>query len=171
MHCYVLYQLNTSTNRVGRCTRGTYNHTGTSSFPGPSGCLNTLDPQCPYIYIPHLLHILNRLSPPHVSFCSGPLPSPAPSIASTSSLLEKQKEQRDFTLPGSTPIPRAKSYEDFLRHKDLTLSSSKKSESSTGGSYIRKAKSESDVAVHSLKKKIDVSCLATIKIMRGIIAT
>ena len=38
------------------------------------------------------------------------------------------------------------------------LNSSKKAESSTGGSSIRKAKSESDVAVLGLQKKVEVSC-------------
>lgn len=58
----------------------------------------------------------------------------------------------------AAPMPRATSYEDFLRHKDLTLSSSsKKMDSSAGGSSIRKAKSEPDVATHSLKKRLEVS--------------
>lgn len=70
--------------------------------------------------------------------------------------------QKDFSLPETSNIPRAVSYEDFLKHKDLTLSSSKRSsggsdQSSTGGGSIRKTKSESDVAAHTLKKKIDVS--------------
>ena len=52
---------------------------------------------------------------------------------------------------------RAASYEDFRRHRDFTLSSGKKAESSAGASSIRKAKSESDVTVVSLRKKLDVS--------------
>lgn len=86
---------------------------------------------------------------------SGPLPS-----ASVKTAPILHKKQKDFSTSSSGPIPRALSYEDFLKHKDLTLSntlSSRKSESSAGGSFIRKAKSESDVAVSSLKKKVDVS--------------
>jgi hypothetical protein len=87
----------------------------------------------------------------------GAIPS-ATAVTSLQSLHERQRGQRE---PPPTPssadgIPRATSYEDFLRHKDLTLSSSKRAESSAGGSSIRKAKSEADVETHTLKKKVEV---------------
>ena len=69
-------------------------------------------------------------------------------------LREKQQSKKEFTMSSSGPIPRAVSYEDFRKHRDHRLSS-KRSVDST--SVIRKAKSESDVAMQSLKKKVDVS--------------
>ena len=106
--------------------------------------------------------LLHCFSPPLCSplSCSGPIPLSASSVhseISTFSFQDKRREQKDFSIPGSTTIPRAVSYEDFRRHRDLMLSSGKKVESSAGGSSIRKAKSESDVAVVSLRKRVDVS--------------
>lgn len=72
----------------------------------------------------------------------------------TSNLQQKQKHQRDFVPPGSNSMPRAVSYEDFRKHRDHQLSSRKSSDSSSG---IRKAKSDTDITMHSLKKKVDVS--------------
>ena len=66
----------------------------------------------------------------------------------------KQQAQREFTVPGSAPIPRAVSYEDFRKNWDHRQSSKKSVDS---GSIIRKAKSDTDVAMQSLKKKVDVS--------------
>ena len=76
------------------------------------------------------------------------------STVSNASLQEKQQQQRDFVIPGSAPIPRAHSYDDFRKHRDLHLSSKR---STDGSSNLRKAKSDTDVAVQSLKKKVDVS--------------
>ena len=59
-----------------------------------------------------------------------------------------------FSLPGSTPLPRAVSLEDFRKHRDATLDGRKSVDS---GSSMRKTKSESDVAIHSMKKKVEVS--------------
>ena len=66
----------------------------------------------------------------------------------------KQRDQRDFVVPGSSPMPRAVSFEDFRKHRDLHLSSKRSVDSSNN---IQKAKSESDVAMLSLKKKVEVS--------------
>ena len=65
---------------------------------------------------------------------------------------ERQQSKKE----ASTPIPRAVSYEDFRKHRDFRLSS-KRSVDST--SNIRKAKSDTDVAMQSLKKKVDVSSI------------
>ena len=80
----------------------------------------------------------------------------------SSNLQQKQQSQRDFVIPGgNSSIPRSASYEDFRKHRDHQLSSkkssgSKKSLDGSSGSGIRKAKSESDITMHSLKKKVDV---------------
>ena len=54
-------------------------------------------------------------------------------------------------------MPRALSYEDFRKHRDHELSSKKSTDSSSG---IRKVKSDTDITMHSLKKKVEVSTLA-----------
>ena len=72
----------------------------------------------------------------------------------SSNLQQKQQRQRDFVLPGSNSMPRAISYEDFRKHRDHQLSSKKSTDSFSG---IRKAKSDTDITMHSLKKKVDVS--------------
>lgn len=65
----------------------------------------------------------------------------------------KYQSRRDFALPGNTSVPRAVSYEDFRKHMDTTLSK-KSSDGSTFG--MRKAKSDTDVAMQTMKKKIEV---------------
>lgn len=67
-------------------------------------------------------------------------------------LQEKQRQQRDFTIPGSAPLPSAVSFEDLRRHRDHQLSS-KRSMDSFGN--MRRAKSDTDVALQSLKKKVE----------------
>lgn len=55
-------------------------------------------------------------------------------------------------------LPRASSLENFRKHMDATLSSRKstKSTDSNFGGSLRKAKSDSDVAMQTLKKKVEV---------------
>ncbi len=55
-------------------------------------------------------------------------------------------------------LPRASSLENFRKHMDATLSSRKstKSTDSHFGGSLRKAKSDSDVAMLTLKKKVEV---------------
>ena len=59
------------------------------------------------------------------------------------------------------PLPRAVSLESFRKHMDATLSSRKstKSTDSNFGGSLRKTKSDSDVAMITLKKKVEVSPL------------
>ena len=59
---------------------------------------------------------------------------------------------------GTTGVPHAVSFEDLRRHRDHTLSSSKRSVDSFGGN-IRRTRSDTDVALQSLKKKVEVSML------------
>ena len=83
------------------------------------------------------------------------LSSLPPSLSPLSLLVkEKQKKQREFVVPGSSTIPHAVSFEDLRRHRDQHLSSSKRSVDSFGN--IRRTKSDSDVALQSLKKKVEV---------------
>jgi hypothetical protein len=70
-------------------------------------------------------------------------------------LQEKQRKQREFTVPGGSAIPHAVSFEDLRRHRDHHLSSSKRSVDSFGGN-IRRTRSDTDVALQSLKKKVEV---------------
>ena len=96
---------------------------------------------------------------------SGAIPSSTSSAAAPFTPMSSlQRVHKDVvsTNIAEPAIPRAASYEDFLRHKDLTLSTSgsKKAESSAGGSSIRKAKSDTDVAANTLRKKIEVSLCA-----------
>ncbi len=55
-------------------------------------------------------------------------------------------------------LPRAASLENFRKHMDATLSGRKSTKSSDGnlGGFMRKAKSDSDVAMQTLKKKVEV---------------
>ena len=76
--------------------------------------------------------------------------------SASAGLREKQQQQRDFVVPGSAPLPRAVSYEDFRKHRESHLSSKRSMDSS---SNIKKAKSDTDVAMLSLKKKVDVSAV------------
>jgi hypothetical protein len=69
-------------------------------------------------------------------------------------LQEKQRKQREFTVPGGSAIPHAVSFEDLRRHRDHHLSSSKRSVDSFGGN-IRRTRSDTDVALQSLKKKVE----------------
>lgn len=71
----------------------------------------------------------------------------------SSQLQQKQQGQKDFVVPGGSPLPHAASYEDFRKHRDLHLSSKKSVDSS---SNVRRTKSESDVTMQSLKKKVEV---------------
>lgn len=83
----------------------------------------------------------------------------------SSNLQQKQQNQREFVVPGgNSSIPRSASYEDFRKHRDHQLSSkkspgSKKSMDASSSSGIRKAKSESDIAMQSLKKKVEVRAI------------
>lgn len=65
-----------------------------------------------------------------------------------------QEKQRGRTVPGSAALPPAVSFEDLRRHRDYQLSS-KRSVDSFGN--MRRAKSDTDVALQSLKKKVEVS--------------
>lgn len=87
----------------------------------------------------------------------GAIPSSAAAPFTPMSSLQRVHKDVVSTNIAEPAIPRAASYEDFLRHKDLTLSTSgsKKAESSAGGSSIRKAKSDTDVAANTLRKKIE----------------
>ena len=76
-----------------------------------------------------------------------------PLLSLSISVQEKQRQQRDFTIPGSAPLPSAVSFEDLRRHRDHQLSS-KRSMDSFGN--MRRAKSDTDVALQSLKKKVEV---------------
>ena len=71
--------------------------------------------------------------------------------------MDKQRNQRGFTLPGSRPTPRTISYEDFRKQRDLSMSSRKSVVTTDTSSSIRKAKSDTDIAMQSLKKKAEVS--------------
>lgn len=67
---------------------------------------------------------------------------------------------------GNSAIPRSASYEDFRKHRDHQLSikkspGSKKSMDASSSSGIRKAKSESDIAMQSLKKKVEVRAIVS----------
>lgn len=75
------------------------------------------------------------------------------SLSPSSHLQSKQRAQRDFTVPGSNPVPHALSYEDLRRDRDHQLSSKRSVDSFTG---LRKAKSDTDVALQSLRKKVEV---------------
>ena len=66
---------------------------------------------------------------------------------------EKQRRQKEFTVPGGAPMPHAVSFEDLRRHRDHHLSS-KRSTDSFGN--IRRTRSDSDVAMQTLKKKVEV---------------
>ena len=73
-----------------------------------------------------------------------------------------QQRTHSHTHPGFTmfekqdnPLPRATSLENFRKHMDATLSSKKSTDSNFGGS-LRKAKSDSDIAVQTLRKKVEV---------------
>lgn len=79
------------------------------------------------------------------------------SLSPSSHLQSKQRAQRDFTVPGSNPVPHALSYEDLRRDRDHQLSSKRSVDSFTG---LRKAKSDTDVALQSLRKKVEVRKLA-----------
>ena len=76
------------------------------------------------------------------------------SLPPPSHLQNKQRVQRDFTVPGGNPMPHAVSYEDLRRDRDHQLSSKRSVDSFTG---LRKAKSDSDMALLSLRKKVEVS--------------
>ena len=80
--------------------------------------------------------------------------------------MDKQRNQRGFTLPGSRPAHRTISYEDFRKQRDLTMSS-KKSVVTDSSSSIRKAKSDTDIAMQSLKKKAEVSLLFNLLLVYG----
>ena len=67
-------------------------------------------------------------------------------------LQEKQRGQREFAVPGAA-MPAAVSFEDLRRHRDHQLSS-KRSVESFGN--LRRAKSDTDIALRSLKKKVEV---------------
>ena len=67
------------------------------------------------------------------------------------------------------PLPRAVSLESFRKHMDATLSSRKstKSTDSNFGGSLRKTKSDSDVAMITLKKKVEVSPLCMLVCVCG----
>ena len=81
--------------------------------------------------------------------------NPVLGLPSSSSSLSKEAIP-SFSRAANKDIPRAESYEDFQKLKDIRLSKRTSSHSSGGGSSIRKAKSESDVAIQTLTKKSEV---------------
>ena len=98
--------------------------------------------------------------PPHhqaqnfllVSFSCTPYNAPSGHIRHVC-LQEKQRGQREFAVPGSAALPATVSFEDLRRHRDHQLSS-KRSVDSFGN--MRRAKSDTDIALQSLKKKVEV---------------
>ena len=89
------------------------------------------------------------------------------SLSLSLSLQEKQRRQREFTVPGSTAIPHAVSFEDLRRRRDTHLSSSKRSVDSFGN--IRRTRSDTDVALQSLKKKVEVCVFVCVFVLKRFI--